>query len=235
MNDDTPPPSAPPPTRGDTTRGALIKAAIQIFGLDGFDAASTRKIADAAGVNQALIGYHFRGKAGLYLAVFQDITDSIRERMGPLLAAVETELGSEELDARADTDMAERSLALLHKLTDAFVAMLTSEASTAWARLILREQQDPSEAFDVLYEGFMSSALHVVTRLIGRIRSVDASSSETSLVAITVFGQVLVFRAARAAIMRRMDWQQLGAAEIAAIQARVRRNVTAILMQESSR
>ncbi|HET6470821.1 MAG TPA: TetR family transcriptional regulator, partial [Pseudomonadales bacterium] len=46
----------PSSTRGDQTREALIDAAIEIFGRDGFRAASTRSIADAAGVNQALIG-----------------------------------------------------------------------------------------------------------------------------------------------------------------------------------
>ena len=41
------------PSRGDQTREALVAAAMDIFGRDGFHAASTRAIARAAGANQA--------------------------------------------------------------------------------------------------------------------------------------------------------------------------------------
>ena len=84
---------APPPARGDMTREALIQAAIEAFGRSGFDAASTRAIATAAGVNQALIGYHFRGKPGLYLAALQHIAAAVQQRMGPLVATISAELG----------------------------------------------------------------------------------------------------------------------------------------------
>jgi hypothetical protein len=128
-----------------------------------------------------------------------------------------------------------RCLDLLHQLTDAFVAMLTSNESGAWARLILREQQEPSAGFDVLYSGFMSRLLHVLRSLIARIRGTDLASGETRLTALTIVGQALVFRAAREAVMRQMTWQQIGRGELADIQAQIRRNVTAILAQEVSR
>ena len=57
--------------RGDQTRSALIKAALAEFADKGFHAASTRLIAQSAQVNQALIGYHFGSKEGLYLAVLE--------------------------------------------------------------------------------------------------------------------------------------------------------------------
>ena len=113
-------------TRGDTTREALIRAAIEIFGRDGFGAASTRAISESAGVNQALIGYHFGGKPGLYLAALKFIADSVTARMGPLVGAIETELGADEATSASEKS-ARRALALLHGLTDALVQMLTSD------------------------------------------------------------------------------------------------------------
>ncbi|HSG63710.1 MAG TPA: TetR family transcriptional regulator, partial [Gammaproteobacteria bacterium] len=86
--------SATPDTRraGESTREALVLAALDVFGRNGFDGASTRAIADAAGVNLALIGYHFGGKSGLYLAVFEHIAGVLEQRIGPIVTAIETEL-----------------------------------------------------------------------------------------------------------------------------------------------
>ena len=220
--------------RGDTTREALIKSGIEVFGRDGFDAASTRAISRAAGVNQALIGYHFGGKPGLYLAALKFIADSVTLRMGPLLSAIETELGADD-GADADEATGERGLELLHGLTDAFVRMLASDESSSWARLILREQQDPSAGFDILYEGVMHRILGVATQLVARVKNDDATQAQCKLTALTIVGQALVFRSARAAVMREMRWTRLRPTEIGLIQAELRRNVTAILKSENSR
>lgn len=221
-------------TRGDATREALIKAAIEIFGRDGFDAASTRAISESAAVNQALIGYHFGGKPGLYLAALKFIADSVTARMGPLVASIEAELTT-DADAPPSKKSAQRGLELLHGLTDAFVQMLTSDESSAWARLILREQQDPSEGFDILYEGVMHRILGATTELVARVRHGGATPEQCKLTAVTILGQALIFRAARAAVMREMKWTRLTPTEINDIQAELKRNVAAILEAGNSR
>src|SRR4051794_24285765 len=134
----------PSSVRGDQTREALIDAAIEIFGRDGFRAASTRSIADAAKVNQALIGYHFGGKPGLYLAAFDRITRSVEQYLLPVAQAIRREVEGGDADAT-------RCLEYVQRLIGALLAMFTSPESAAWARLILREQQNPSDAFDRLY------------------------------------------------------------------------------------
>ncbi len=212
-------------TRGDQTREALVDAALEIFGRDGFHAASTRSIADSASVNQALIGYHFGGKPGLYVAVFDRIIRRVERYLGPVADAIE-----QQIDAMTeDSQQAERCLGFVHQLTDAFVGTFAAPESTAWARLILREQQDPSEAFDRLYAGVMRRLLSLLARLIARVRGTDPQSVETRLLCQTIIGQALVFRSARATVLRQLDWQQIGAAEIMTIQAVIRRNVTAML------
>jgi len=220
--------TTPAPARGDATREALIRAAVEIFGRDGFAATGTRAVADAAGVNQALIAYHFGGKAGLYLAAIGDIVERVRQRIDPLLAAIDAELDSAGADASAD-----RCLEMLLQLLDAFVVVLTSKKSGSWARLVLKEQQDPSEGFDLLYEGVMGRVIGITSHLIGRIRNIDPDSQEANLLALTLFGQVLIFRTGRATVERRTGWRQFTQREIAAVQAQIHRNVTAILMQEN--
>lgn len=53
------------------SRTKLIEAAAPLFAQKGFAAVSIRELAEEAGVNSALISYHFNGKEGLYEAVLE--------------------------------------------------------------------------------------------------------------------------------------------------------------------
>ncbi len=57
---------------------AILDAAEQVFGREGFDGASMRTMAELAEVAQALLHYHFRNKEALYQAVFSRRADVIR-------------------------------------------------------------------------------------------------------------------------------------------------------------
>jgi AcrR family transcriptional regulator len=218
-------------TRGEATRDSLIASAIEVFGRDGFSAASTRAISQAAGVNQALIGYHFGGKPGLYRAALSHIANSVRARLEPLLSSIESELSACS-PAETTESEANQALEMLHRLNGAFVQMLTSDESAPWARLILREQQQPSDGFDILYDGIMHRMFSVTTQLVHRARKGKKGAQQAKLTAVTILGQALVFRAARTAVMRQMDWDRLDAAEVETIKAMLRRNVTAMLESE---
>lgn len=50
----------------EATRDALLDAATELFAARGFDGTRVDQIAEQAGVNKALISYHFGGKQGLY-------------------------------------------------------------------------------------------------------------------------------------------------------------------------
>lgn len=55
---------------GEQSRERLLRAALNLFALNGFSKTSTRDIAKAANSNIAAISYYFGDKAGLYRAVF---------------------------------------------------------------------------------------------------------------------------------------------------------------------
>jgi AcrR family transcriptional regulator len=207
--------------RGDATRDAILTAAMEIFGRDGFGAASTRAIALAAQVNQALIGYHFGNKERLYLTVFEHIASRMESLMGPTLEAIEAKLVQ---GATATT-----AAPLLMNLVNGFTAMLLRDETAQWVRLILREQQAPSEAFDILYQRIIGRGLAMMTSLIASIRGHGEATESDRLSALTVMGQVLIFRAARAAAMRHLDWQHVSDDRVAAIQQQITSNVAAML------
>lgn len=53
-------------------RRALIEAARELFAQAGFDGVSTKRLAERAGVNPAMIHYYFGDKAGLQDAAFRE-------------------------------------------------------------------------------------------------------------------------------------------------------------------
>ena len=79
-------PSAPPPSppatrrrqaRATATRTALLDAALQEFAAHGFEGASTRTIAAAAGTHQPQINYHFDSKEELWKAAVDHLFDRL--------------------------------------------------------------------------------------------------------------------------------------------------------------
>lgn len=76
-------------TGGDKTRRRILAVAEKLFGTRGFDATSVDQIARSAGVNKALIYYHFKNKHDLILNLFQSIIGEVAdhvERRSELLA-----------------------------------------------------------------------------------------------------------------------------------------------------
>src|ERR1700749_2838715 len=65
---------------GVQARGRLLDSAEVLFAERGFYGVTTRQVADGAGVDVALIYYHFKNKSGLFDAVFA-------RRAGPLAVA----------------------------------------------------------------------------------------------------------------------------------------------------
>lgn len=75
---------------GITSKQRLVNAAIEIFSKIGFDAGTTREIAEKAGVNNSLIQRYYGGKIGLLLAMFKDFRSSLSETsLAPADASLE--------------------------------------------------------------------------------------------------------------------------------------------------
>jgi TetR/AcrR family transcriptional regulator len=66
------------------TREALLAAATEAFAAHGFDGARVDRIAAAAGVNKAMISYHFGGKAGLHRAILEASLGALAARLAHL-------------------------------------------------------------------------------------------------------------------------------------------------------
>lgn len=194
-----------PPSRGEKTRDGLLAAAMEIFGRAGYDAASNRAIADAAGANQALIGYHFGSKRGLYLAVFEHISEQMQLELLPRVAAVGEQIATIKI---SDPDRRERCVAAIEAVLGAVFDILTRPESKTWARLVMREQQDPTDAFEILYENVMQHLLGTLSQLAAMAEGVEEETDATRLRGIFLASQILVFVMAPAVVGRHMGWTE---------------------------
>jgi TetR/AcrR family transcriptional regulator len=70
----------PAPERATETRTRILDAALSEFAAHGLAGARTDRIAQAAGVNKALLYYYFDSKENLYLAALEMISAKIRDR-----------------------------------------------------------------------------------------------------------------------------------------------------------
>lgn len=201
----------------------LLDVAIDQFGRNGFDGASTREIAAASGAAMSSITYHFGGKQGLYLAAADYIATMISELQDPLHSQA-AELAASASGADA--------VELLLKILDGFAQMMLRSESEAWARFIVREQQAPTEAFERLYEGAMKGLSETFVLLTTRARP-DLDERDIRAMTVMLIGQALVLRVGRASVCRIMQIDTIGDSEVELLRARLRANALCILSEGS--
>ncbi|MBA3676513.1 MAG: CerR family C-terminal domain-containing protein [Sphingosinicella sp.] len=184
----------------------LLETAIDQFGRHGFDGASTREIARVSNTAMSSITYHFGGKGELYLAAADHIAACIRERQAAPYAAMRAALESE--DGIAPKEAVEQILLIL----DGFAQVMLHPESEGWARFIVREQQQPTEAFERLYKGAMRFMVEAMSALLAIARA-DLDPPERRALTVMLVGQALIMRTARAAVCRILEATDIGESE----------------------
>jgi len=206
--------------RGAVARLALVRAAVDVFGESGLDAATTRDIAQRAQQNIAAIAYYFGGKEGLYLAVAEHIVEVILARIGPLMDEAEAFL-------KQPRQPAERCLEYIKRLLELSIA--TNQAMIPVTGIIVREQTHPTKAFSILYNGCLERLQRLGAELIRAYVGEQAKPDECIVRFHAMLGEALAFRFARETIMRRAGWKQVGAGEEAKIKSVVTQHAELVL------
>jgi AcrR family transcriptional regulator len=210
LNTPMPEPTAPP--AAEDTRTRLLQAALSAFAHRDFDAVSVREIVERADANIAAVSYHFGGKKGLYLATAEYLADTMRQRIHPLF--VPPVAGSP-----AGKDAAEQLGQLIAVLTR---TLLLDTLGDDAAGFILREQLQPTAAFDILFEQLMQPMQQAFQALLTRLNPALAHSEyEQILQTHALIGQILAFRTARETLLRRLGRERLAQTDIDAIAAQI--------------
>jgi AcrR family transcriptional regulator len=209
--------------RGEDARRRLVDAALEVFGAHGFDGASTRILAEKAGVNLAAIPYYFGGKEGLYRAAAEYIVEASNRELASVLAAINSALAARRPPRR----VAER---LLHDLLERFSWLLIgSDQAERWSNFVMREQMQPGAAFEVLYAGIMRPVTLTCARLLGVLFQRSADDPRIAIRAQSILGQVLIFRVSHRSALRLMGWKEFSPERVKLIQSVVLADVDRII------
>ena len=204
----------------DATRERIVEAALDLFGERGLTGTTVRDIAQRAKVNVAAISYHFGGKDELYRAVATSVIGSIemrvRDRVAPLL-------DNPPRNAAA-------ALKALQDLAETMVDVIVGPPEMRRvARFIIREQMQPTFAFEILF-GVMSRLHTAATQLLALAAGLDPEAKETMLRVFLILGQVVFLRIAEAAVTRRLKLKAYDDALLGDVKALVRQNVRAMVL-----
>ena len=135
----------------DATRRRILAAALDLFADRSYDGASTREIAQRAGVSQPSLSYHFRTKHELWCAAVDG-----------LFAELASALGARFEGLRGVDDITRAELMIRE-----FISF--SAAHPQLHRIITQESKTDGERVDWLVERHVRPLYEMTTQLFGRL------------------------------------------------------------------
>lgn len=159
------------------TRARLLRAAGQVFAEAGYHAATIRRISARAGVNVALVNYHFRDKLGLYLEVLRECVRAAR------LEVMYDVLGQ---DAPPEEILRRAIRARLESLS-------SRELPDRHVRIFIHELAQPGPALSRVMNEVTLPMYDRFRNLVGGILVLPPDSEQTRLCTNSILGQVLMY------------------------------------------
>jgi AcrR family transcriptional regulator len=145
------------------TRRRLVDLAIGQFARNGFQGATSRQLARMAGLNVAIVNYHFRSKQGLYDAAVDEVYRRLRLRAGRVL------------ETTSPHDL-ETLLARLYEV---------ARKERDGVRLLLRQVIDRGRLTPRTEATYFLPELIGSTRLAAEVMGTSEAQARTALVAVT--------------------------------------------------
>ena len=213
--------ASPPPrhradggyARGEDTRRRIINAALRLFGERGYEGASTRDIAAAAGVNAPALQYYFDNKEGVYRACAEDIAQGWTAQFEPVVAHAQATMN----DAAASAD----------QVFDAFGELVGAMAhyqllpdDAEHRRLFVLHEQvghGPGVLFELLDRGLRPKVGELAGLLVARYCGRAADDPILRMRIMMMFGQVMVFSLGRRSLISKLGWERMGPDQVAMI------------------
>lgn len=173
--------------RGEETRRRILAAALDMFAEQGYEATSTRLLAERAGVNLPAIPYYFGSKEGLYRAVIDSCLEQSEAIMAPVTAKAAALLDSREATPRA-------LIGALCDILERFVELVSCGEQVEARRLLwARAEVERTPVLQMLQEGGKRQVFEPCAALIGRLFERSPDDPATILRTLALFGQATIF------------------------------------------
>jgi AcrR family transcriptional regulator len=207
--------------RGEDTRRRILETALEIFAAVGYEGASTRHLAERAGVNLPAIQYYFGSKEGLYRAVIEQIVQHNEARMAPLAVKVRAAL--------ADSDTSRAVLLdLLCEMLEAFVGLISGGPQNESRRLLYaRAEIECTAGLELLHKTGMRQIFEPCLALVGRLLGCSVEDQAVVLRTVALLGQVTIF--CNRGVREALGLELFSEERVRAVQALVRSQTQAIM------
>jgi AcrR family transcriptional regulator len=190
----------------------MILAALRVFADEGFEGASTRRIAAEAGVTPPVLQYHFDSKEGLHRACGDYLVGPIMERLQPALDQARQALTA------PDPDAAVEALCLL--MTTLASAGMGKADMLEWRLFMARVDHDTAGPARAVIEQRVAGPLKgAALALLARALDLDVESQEARLRTILLISQVSAVTAKRHHTLTAMGWTEFDEAAQARVNA----------------
>jgi len=208
--------------RGEDTRRRILETALALFAAVGFDSASTRAIAEQAGVNLPAIQYYFGSKEGLYRAAIAHIGEQATQAIVPIAGRVHDALDR-------GTPSRAQLVKLLCEMVDALVTLFLDDSlpeRESRSLFVSRVEVEHTAALDPLNEVMRRHVLAPSSALVGRLLGRPAEDEQVVLRTLMILGQAKIF--CSRSVVRALGWDTVGEGRVHAVKALVHQHTRAI-------
>ena len=168
------------------TRAKLLDAAAEIFAEVGYHRATIREICARAGVNGALVNYHFGDKLELYAQTLERLVSVAR------IEAVRSALNQK---APPETILREAIRARLR-------GVAAGDQSGWLFRIVAHEMTQPTPAMTRVVNSVLRPLYNQVYEIAGALIGLPAADEQSRLCAHSIMGQVIIYVLARPTLAR---------------------------------
>jgi AcrR family transcriptional regulator len=215
--------------RGEETRGRILEVALDLFATSGFDGASTRTIAQRAGVNLPAIQYYFGSKEGLYRAVVEQFSHQLQAGVAPIAERIRTTLANGQASRR-------QLIGLLCDMLDIVIAMMLDDSvpnRETRQRFFARMEVEPNAAVDALQDDMVRHVCTPCCAIIGRLVDLPSTDEQVLLRSMMIIGQAKIF--CGWGTHRVLQWDTVDASRVQLVQSVIREQVHALFRSTRSK
>ena len=197
------------------TKSKLLSTAAKMFARRGMDGVSTRELAKAANVNLCAISYYFGSKQKLYEAVIDSLIDTIKNFLLCRIESVNANLSPKDN--------------IKFIIGNFFEYLCSDNVSDEKAMLMINETISPTKMYDKIYTEVLEPVHKQISKMVATYLDADEKDTKVLILTHTLFGQAVMFRFHKEALLRRMNIKEYDKQTLRNIRNHIEENCEAIL------